>query len=683
MSTTTVKARRALPVLQERQEPQAAHCSEAEYAAFLELLPVNPHHRQMRLLWWRRFVECWPHLSDWLREPLAHRLGRRPGEPYKAASHMISYQAHAYLWYLGFTDRLRLDYPFLLGLGSFHASEVAAALGIDWKTDLLHSVGLGLGFKTDRMSVALGWSVPRIALHTGIRDVTLWSDKHIDELHEAIEGFRQRPISIRGTVRPSNLIWPGHLYVLRMLLHHRGNAVKLPRRLKPTVTYLSCGATTLRKPAEQWLELKATAWSFRTTEHQRVSLNHFLRHLESTAPEVTRYCQLTSTHAASFIAALSNEPRKSTGRPLVITSRRARVSAVADFLRDAASWGWPDVPAYPILDVEALPRRPQHVPRFIPADELEKLMRAVRALRCPLQRTAVLIARWSGARRDEITRLALDCLDAYPDGTPRLRIPPGKTYRERLVPLHTEAADALRALIAKRQAAHDKPILDRRTHAPVRYVFLRRGCPISAAYLFELPLKKACEAAGLVTSDGRPTVTAHRFRHTVGTQLAERGAKLHTIMSVLGHESPHMSMVYARISDAEVLRDYQSVLSPGASLAGAGAEIIRAGTFTSSDIDWLQTNFFKTALELGHCLRLPSEGPCECDLFLSCAKFVTTPKYAPRLRERRELELKLAQDARERGWSREIERHCTIAHRVSDLLKELGEPVTGHDGNAI
>jgi len=28
-------------------------------------------------------------------------------------------------------------------------------------------------------------------------------------------------------------------------------------------------------------------------------------------------------------------------------------------------------------------------------------------------------------------------------------------------------------------------------------------------------------------------------------------------------------------------------------------------------VHWLQTNFLKTELELGHCLRLPAEGPCE------------------------------------------------------------------------
>ena len=174
----------------------------------------------------------------------------------------------------------------------------------------------------------------------------------------------------------------------------------------------------------------------------------------------------------------------------------------------------------------------------------------------------------------------------------------------------------------------------------------------------------------MVDADGRATVTAHRFRHTVGTQLAERGAKLHTIVTVLGHESPHM---YARISDAEVLRDYLSVLEPGAVIAGAGAKAIRAGALSAGAVDWLRSNFLKTELELGHCLRLPSEGPCECDLYLSCSRFVTTPAYAPRLRERHRLELSLADDARERTWPREVERHCAIARRIEQLLSDLGE----------
>jgi site-specific recombinase XerD len=328
-----------------------------------------------------------------------------------------------------------------------------------------------------------------------------------------------------------------------------------------------------------------------------------------------------------------------------------------------------------MLDPKDLPRRPHHVPRFIPEVELARLMTEIRNLPCALQRAALLTARWSGARRGEIARLAVDCLDRYPDGTARLRIPAGKTMRERMVPLHEEAAEALLAVIEMRKKNNDRPVIDERTGERVRFLFYRRGVRISPDYLFQHGLNAACKRAGLVDERGRATVSAHRFRHTVGTQLAERGAKLHTIMSVLGHQSPHMSMVYARISDAEVLRDYQSVLGPGAPIAGPGAEAVRAGTLSNSAVDWLKSNFFKTELELGHCLRLPAEGPCECDLYLSCPKFVTTPAYAPRLRERYQLEQGLVEDARQKKWPKEAERHCNIAKHIQQLLTDLKEPL--------
>jgi hypothetical protein len=114
-----------------------------------------------------------------------------------------------------------------------------------------------------------------------------------------------------------------------------------------------------------------------------------------------------------------------------------------------------------------------------------------------------------------------------------------------------------------------------------------------------------------------------------------------------------------------------------ASELGPGAERVRSGEFAAAEIDWLKSNFFKTKLELGHCLRLPHEGPCECDLYLTCAKFVASPDYAPRLRWRHKRERELVDDAFAHGWQRGVERHqCTIK-RIEQLLAELGEPVDG------
>ena len=40
----------------------------------------------------------------------------------------------------------------------------------------------------------------------------------------------------------------------------------------------------------------------------------------------------------------------------------------------------------------------------------------------------------SDARRDEIRRLAVDCLDTYPDGHSQLRNRVSKSYAERMIP---------------------------------------------------------------------------------------------------------------------------------------------------------------------------------------------------------------------------------------------------------
>ena len=92
-------------------------------------------------------------------------------------------------------------------------------------------------------------------------------------------------------------------------------------------------------------------------------------------------------------------------------------------------------------------------------------------------------------------------------------------------------------------------------------------------------------------------------------------------------------------------------------MAGPAAQMLREHRLDPAAVHWLQTNFLKTELELGHCLRLPAEGPCECDLVLSCSKFVTTTDYAPRLRARLAVGQQLIDDATTRGRASEVERH--------------------------
>jgi hypothetical protein len=177
-------------------------------------------------------------------------------------------------------------------------------------------------------------------------------------------------------------------------------------------------------------------------------------------------------------------------------------------------------------------------------------------------------------------------------------------------------------------------------------------------------------------------VSAHRFRHTVGTQLAEGGAQIQTIMAILGHRSATMSATYSHISDPVLREQYERVIAAGGRVAGPAAEALLANQIDQGTLDWLKTNYFKTEMELGHCLRTPAEGPCECDLYLRYPKFFTTSEYAPRLQGRLALERQLVQDAVERGWPREAERHTAISGRICELLAQLGEAPGPHEGDS-
>ncbi|MFE9137660.1 hypothetical protein [Streptomyces sp. NPDC007355] len=133
-----------------------------------------------------------------------------------------------------------------------------------------------------------------------------------------------------------------------------------------------------------------------------------------------------------------------------------------------------------------------------------------------------------------------------------------------------------------------------------------------------------------------------------------------------------MSATYSPISAPVLKEQYEKVIAVGGRIAGPAAEELLVSRIGEDTLNWLKTNFCKRELELGPCLRAPAEGPCECDLCLRCSTFLATSEYAPRLRARFAREQQLAQDAVERGWPREVERHNAIVERISGLLADLG-----------
>lgn len=676
------------------------HADRAEYKSWVYEHCPGYGVRWARMDSYDRFVERWPSLPNWFKAPLRRRLLAhedcvRGGRPRGGASVIMPY-----LTYLSLVEGVALDYPLLFVrtfTSPFKQQERHDGLGVDLDLFEQHVARLTeLGYATARTQ--LTWPLGRMILHRGDPDLSALTEEDLDELRTAIDAFaaRLRLDPMRDFYSRS----PGerapavtaHVYLrtaiarvhaAQVLLYDRGQTDRPPAGRVDAGSWKNHLAPDeappkVRAVLERYLRLHLDANLDRpqTVRHARDALRRLAGWMGQAHPEMTSLADLHREQAEEFLRWLGTQTNQQSGAPLSTSYRRTVVTLITRFVNETAAWSWDDVPARVLFTRADIPKIAKPLPRFIPDHELAALMTAVDQLPNPYQRAALIVARWSGARRDEIRRLAVDCLDTYPDGHPRLRIPVGKGYTERSIPLHPQAAHALQPLIDQARKQQGRRRYDPSAGREVQHIFVVRGKLLSRSLLFDKALAEACTAAGLVDSAGRATITAHRFRHTIGTQLAEGGARIQTIMAVLGHRTANMSIIYASLSDPTVKQQYQDALDrhigPDVTLAGPAADALREQRLNAEAVSWLETNFLKTELELGHCLRTPAEGPCECDLVLTCSKFLTTSDYAPRLRARVGVEQQLIEDATNRGWDREVERHTATRDRIQALLAQLG-----------
>ena len=77
---------------------------------------------------------------------------------------------------------------------------------------------------------------------------------------------------------------------------------------------------------------------------------------------------------------------------------------------------------------------------------------------------------------------------------------------------------------------------------------LYRGKPISTRGI-QARIEKYARETGL-------TVSCHRLRHTMATQLLNADAMLVTIQELMGHNCIYSTQRYAKVANAKVRRDY-------------------------------------------------------------------------------------------------------------------------------
>lgn len=180
-------------------------------------------------------------------------------------------------------------------------------------------------------------------------------------------------------------------------------------------------------------------------------------------------------------------------------------------------------------------REPHPLPRYLHDNELKSFLESVSSTR---DLAMFMLMLRCGLRVQEVINLTLDVIDYRRS---RILVKAGKGARDRVVYISNDAAVALAKYLRKRPRTDEKQI------------FLAekgrcRGKPISVRAV-QKRVEHYARESGV-------TITCHRLRHTMATQLLNADADIVSIQELLGHSKIKTTQRYSKLLNLKAQRDY-------------------------------------------------------------------------------------------------------------------------------
>ncbi len=332
------------------------------------------------------------------------------------------------------------------------------------------------------------------------------------------------------------------------------------------------------------------------------------RWLAQTHAEITGPEQWTRDVATEYVAAVDRMtvgefakadkmyPEK-LGKPISARTKNAQLSAMRVFFQDSQEWDW--IPRH--FDPRRCFATPRSIraliapdPRVIADDIWAKLLWAGLNLTnddlpasnyltgptkdkrepwYPLEMVRAMVVVWlfAGIRSDEFRRLRVGCVrwqreDVMVPGTEDVLPKDAVCWLD--VPVHktgtafTKAVDKVvgEAIEIWEHTRPTQPAsVDPKTGEVVHYLFAYRGQQIGASYLNKSLIPLLCRKANVPEQDARGSITSHRARSTIASQLynAKEPLSLFDLQEWLGHRELSSTQHYAKKSPTKVAKAYE------------------------------------------------------------------------------------------------------------------------------
>ena len=336
-----------------------------------------------------------------------------------------------------------------------------------------------------------------------------------------------------------------------------------------------------------------------------LALRHLAAHLVATDPGCVSVAAIERRHIESYKLALAARTGATGDKPIATQTVRHNLGMVRTFFERVIDWGYDDAPRRVPVFTGDIPKADEPLPRFLDDPTAAKFMAALATDPNRRRRLMVELLARTGMRVGELAGVRDDAM--YKIGsTWWLRVPVGKLHNDRMVPLHPMLVGLINDYRTWRGESRTGLLVERNDHRPFDRRTIHRY------------------VTAVARRAGVGHVHPHQLRHTLATQCIHRGMSLDAVAALLGHRSPRMTIVYARISDATVAEQYFRAIGAVESQAA-----VPAG-------DRLRSPALKRLLGNGRCTR-PLELDCRFQTICeSCGFYETGAEFVPVLLRQRD-----------------------------------------------
>src|SRR5512147_1303591 len=268
--------------------------------------------------------------------------------------------------------------------------------------------------------------------------------------------------------------------------------------------------------------LKRKNYSAHTLKSYMHILDHFLRGLTVPLSEVTR------KEIGLYVDDLLRKRR----RPKTILCHLQTIRLFFDYLINDEGRSMVN----PITRISL--RLPKPLPRHLKDDQVRRLFAIIRD---PRDRAMFMLMLRCGLRVQEVAQLTVDAVEY---GRRQIFVSHGKGAKDRVAYMSEDARSALQAYLARRSSK-------------AKALFLVQKGPMKGNPISVRGIQKRIE---YYARKNHLSVSCHRLRHTMATQLLNADADLTTIQDLLGHSQVTTTQRYCRVVNLKVQRDYYKAM---------------------------------------------------------------------------------------------------------------------------